>query len=161
LAIKETLAMKQDKKYKVNVVSLIYKQKYDTTDYPVINNSTTAAEILYESWDKDTIAMEEQTKVLYLNRRNQVIGLYTTGIGGVAGTFMCNTKIFACGLKIVASGIIIAHNHPSGNRMLSEQDKKITKSLKDVGDIIGIKLLDHIIILPNGSYVSLADNAEL
>jgi len=153
--------MKQDKKYKVNVVSLIYKQKYDTTDYPVINNSATAADILYESWDKDTIAMEEQTKVLYLNRRNQVIGLYITSIGGLAGTVMCNTKIFACGLKIVASGIIISHNHPSGNRKLSDADRNITKSLKDIGDIIGIKLLDHIIILPNGGYVSLLDEKEL
>jgi DNA repair protein RadC len=147
--------------FKVNVVSLCYKQKYDTTDYPIINNSKLAADILYQSWDKDTIALEEQLKVLYLNRRNQVIGLYTVSIGGVTGTVVCNKKILACGLKIVASGMIIAHNHPSGNRMLSEQDRKITKSLQEAGKIMNINVLDHIIVLPNGDYTSFADNNEL
>ena len=147
--------------FKVNVVSLCYKQKYDTTEYPIINNSKIAADILYESWDKDTIAMEEQFKVLYLNRRNQVIGLYNVSIGGVTGTVVCNKKILACGLKIVASGMIIAHNHPSGNKMLSEKDRQVTKSLQEAGKIMDIKLLDHIIVLPNGDYTSFSDNNEL
>ena len=147
--------------FKVNEVSLHYKLKHDTTDYPIINNSKLAADIFFESWDKDTIALEEQFKVLYLNRNNRVIGLYTAGIGGVAGTVVCNKKILACGLKIVASGMIIAHNHPSGNNKPSEQDRIVTKSLKECGKIMDIKLLDHIIILPNGNFVSFADNAEL
>jgi DNA repair protein RadC len=147
--------------FKVNVVSLCYKQKYDTTDYPIINNSKLAADILYQSWDKDTIGLEEQFKVLYLNVRNQVIGLYTVSVGGLTGTVVCNKKVLACGLKIVASGMIIAHNHPSGNRMLSEQDRKITKSLQEAGRIMNINVLDHIIVLPNGDYVSFADNNEL
>jgi DNA repair protein RadC len=147
--------------FKVNEVSLHYKLKHDTTDYPIIKNSNDAAEILFGSWDKYTIGLEEQLKVLYLNRRNQVIGLYTVCIGGVTGTVVCNKKILACGLKIVASGMIIAHNHPSGNKQLSEQDRIITRSLKECGKIMDIKLLDHIIILPNGNFVSFADNAEL
>ena len=147
--------------FKVNVVSLCYKQKYDTTDYPIINNSKKAADILYQSWDKDTIALEEQFKVLYLNVRNQVLGLYTVSVGGLTGTVVCNKKVLACGLKIVASGMIIAHNHPSGNRMLSEQDRKITKSLQEAGRIMNINVLDHIIVLPNSDYVSFADNNEL
>jgi DNA repair protein RadC len=88
--------------FKVNVVSLCYKQKYDTTDYPIITSSKIAADILFGSWDKYTIGLEEQLKVLYLNRRNQVIGLYTVSVGGVTGTVVCNKKILACGLKIVA-----------------------------------------------------------
>jgi len=147
--------------FKVNVVSLCYKQKYDTTDYPIINNSKIAADILYQSWDKDTIALEEQFKVLYLNVRNQVIGLYTVSVGGLTGTVVCNKKVLACGLKIVASGMIIAHNHPSGNKKLSEQDRKITKSLQEAGKIMNINVLDHIIVLPNGDYTSFADNNEL
>ena len=147
--------------FKVNEVSLHYKLKHDTTDYPIIKNSNDAAEILFGSWDKYTIGLEEQLKVLYLNRRNQVIGLYTVSVGGVTGTVVCNKKILACGLKIVASGMIIAHNHPSGNKQLSEQDRIITRSLKECGKIMDIKLLDHIIILPNGNFVSFADNAEL
>jgi DNA repair protein RadC len=147
--------------FKVNVVSLCYKQKYDTTDYPIINNSKIAADILYQSWDKDTIALEEQFKVLYLNVRNQVIGLYTVSVGGLTGTVVCNKKVLACGLKIVASGMIIAHNHPSGSKKLSEQDRKITKSLQEAGKIMNINVLDHIIVLPNGDYVSFDDNNEL
>lgn len=147
--------------FKVNEVSLHYKLKHDTTDYPIIKNSNDAAEILFGSWDKYTIGLEEQLKVLYLNRGGKVIGLYTVSIGGVTGTVVCNKKILACGLKIVASGMIIAHNHPSGNKQLSEQDRIITRSLKECGKIMDIKLLDHIIILPNGDFVSFADNAEL
>ena len=147
--------------FKVNVISLCYKQKYDTTEYPIINDSKKAADILYESWDKDTIGLEEQFKVLYLNQRNQVLGLYTVSVGGVTGTVVCNKKVLACGLKIVASGMIIAHNHPSGNKKLSEQDRKITKSLQEAGKIMNINVLDHIIVLPNGDYTSFADNNEL
>jgi DNA repair protein RadC len=147
--------------FKVNVVSLTYKLKYNTTDYPIIKSSKDAADIFYESWDKDTIGLEEQFKVLYLNQRNQVLGLYTVSVGGVTGTVVCNKKILACGLKIVASGMIIAHNHPSGNKKLSEQDRKITKSLQEAGKIMNINVLDHIIVLPNGDYTSFADNNEL
>lgn len=152
--------MKQEM-FKVNEVSLHYKLKQDTTDYPIINNSKIAVDILYQSWDKDTIGLEEQFKVLYLNQRNQVLGLYTVSVGGVTGTVVCNKKILACGLKIVASGMIIAHNHPSGNNKPSEQDRIVTKSLKECGKIMDIKLLDHIIILPNGNFVSFADDGEL
>lgn len=147
--------------FKVNVVSLTYKLKYDTTDYPIIKSSKDAANIFYESWDKDTIGLEEQFKVLYLNRRNQVIGLYNSGIGGTDGVIVCNKKILACGLKLVASAMIIAHNHPSGNRKKSQSDIQVTKSLKECGRIMNIQLLDHIILLPNGNYVSFADDLEL
>jgi DNA repair protein RadC len=74
---------------------------------------------------------------------------------------VCNKKVLACGLKIVASGMIIAHNHPSGNKKLSEQDRNITKSLQEAGRIMNINVLDHIIVLPNGDYTSFADNNEL
>lgn len=143
--------------YKVNEVSLILKQKYDTSEYPTIKNSKDCVTILYNSWDRNTIALEEQTKVIYLNKKNQIIGLYNAGVGGVDGTIMCNRKIFACGLKLIASSIIIAHNHPSGAMKVSEQDKHVTQNVKKAGDIMNIKLLDHIIIMPNGNYVSLAD----
>jgi DNA repair protein RadC len=69
--------------FKVNEVSLHYKLKHDTTDYPIIKNSNDAAEILFGSWDKYTIGLEEQSKVLYLNRRNQVIGLYHFSTGNI------------------------------------------------------------------------------
>ena len=149
--------MKKENLFKVNEVSLHYKLKHDTTDYPIIKNSNDAAEILFGSWDKYTIGLEEQSKVLYLNRRNQVIGLYHFSTGNINGTIMCNKKIFACGLKILASSIIIAHNHPSGNRSISKSDLDVTKVIKATGEAIDMRLNDHIIILPNGSYVSLAD----
>jgi DNA repair protein RadC len=142
--------------FKVNVVSLCYKQKYDTTEYPIINNSKKAADILYQSWDKDTIALEEQFKVLYLNHRNQVIGLYTVSVGGVTGTFVCNKKILACGLKIVASGMIIAHNHPSGNLKPSKADEQVTQKIKEAAKYHDIAVIDHLIVSEEG-YFSFSD----
>lgn len=148
-------------KYKINEVSLIYKQKYDTSLYPIVKNSKDSFDIFYESWDKDLIGLEEHVKVLFLNRRNQVLGIYCLSIGGIAGSIVCTHKLFACALKIVASGIILAHNHPSGNLNISESDKKITDNIKTAGEIIGIKLLDHIIITPNGLYYSFADEGKI
>lgn len=98
----------------------------------------------------------ESFKVLLLNRNNEVIGIYTLSIGGISGTTVDNKILFAITLKCLASSIIIAHNHQSGNLKPSSADLAITKKIKAGAKLLDIKLLDHIILSSKG-YFSFAD----
>lgn len=88
----------------------------------------------------------EEFWVIYLNRNNRFISKQKISSGGVAGTVSDPKIIFNMALKELASSIILCHNHPSGNTKPSEQDIFLTKKIKQAGDFLDIKLLDHIII---------------
>lgn len=64
-------------------------------------------------------------------------------------------------IKANASGIIICHNHPSGNVQPSESDMKITQKIKESENLMDIQLLDHLIIVPEGGYYSMADEGAI
>jgi DNA repair protein RadC len=93
-----------------------------------------------------------------MNRSNAVLGIMSVSKGGISGTITDIRIIFQGALKSNASGIIISHNHPSGNTDPSESDRRITQKIKEAGNIMDIQLLDHIIILPVEGYYSFADN---
>jgi len=98
----------------------------------------------------------EEFWLLMLNRSNSVIKKELISRGGIAGTVVDSKLIFKIALENYASSIIICHNHPSGNLKPSEQDMKITKTIKEAGKIMEIQLLDHLIVTENGFY-SFAD----
>ena len=77
-------------------------------------------------------------------------------IGGTAGTYVDPKIIFKYGMDLAASGIILAHNHPSGQLKPSGEDEKITKKIKQFGEFIEMPVLDHLIITDNG-YFSFSD----
>jgi DNA repair protein RadC len=81
-------------------------------------------------------------------------------IGGIFATIADVRIIFATALKCVATGLILAHNHPSGSLQPSKADRELTKKIKEVGKFLDIQLLDHLIITPEG-YYSFADEAVL
>ncbi len=99
----------------------------------------------------------EEFWVLYLSRSNEVIKKEMLSIGGVAGTVVDSKIIFKRALELLASGIILAHNHPSGNQTPSSQDTKLTKRIEEGAKLLDINLLDHLIITDT-SYYSFADN---
>ena len=125
-----------------------------------INNSKDSYNILIACWNQHIIELQEEFKVLLLNRNNQVIGIYPLSRGGVAGTIVDPKLVFSVALKCNASNIIIAHNHPSGNLTSSEADKRITKKLKKAGEYLDITVLDHIIMTKEDFY-SFSDNELL
>ncbi|OBX24227.1 MULTISPECIES: JAB domain-containing protein [Bizionia] len=122
-----------------------------------VRNSKDSYDILLGCWDKNIIELQEEFKVLLLNRSNSVLGIYALSKGGVSGTVVDPKLVFSVALKCNASNIIIAHNHPSGNLSPSEADKRITIKLKKAGEFLDIELLDHVIITKSGFY-SFADN---
>lgn len=104
--------------------------------------------------------MQEQFVVLYLNRANKVIGGYKVSLGGISSTTVDVRIVLSVALKILATGIILAHNHPSGNTKPSISDQELTKRIKEACDFMDISLLDHLIIT-NEAYLSFADEGIL
>jgi DNA repair protein RadC len=102
----------------------------------------------------------EEFWILLLNRRNQIIKPYKVSEGGISGTVADPRRIFKTALENSASGMILCHNHPSGNLKPSEADIRLTKKIKAGGDQLDISILDHIIIAGT-SYYSFADEGQL
>lgn len=98
----------------------------------------------------------EEFWIVLLNRANRVIKKYQVSSGGVAGTVADPKIIFKVALEELASGIILAHNHPSGNLTASQADIDLTKKLKESGKLLEIQVLDHLIIAGK-KYMSFAD----
>jgi len=102
----------------------------------------------------------EEFWVILLNRANMVLKKQPISSGGVSGTIADPKIIFKLGLENLASGIILVHNHPSGNIKPSEADINLTKKLKDGGRLLEMPVLDHL-IFTNLNYYSFADEGKL
>lgn len=97
---------------------------------------------------------------MLLNKSNRVKGISLISVGGIDGTIADIKIIFAIALKTLSSSIILAHNHPSISLNPSNPDIALTKKAKQVGEIIGVKVLDHIIVTPE-SYFSFAEEGNI
>lgn len=122
-----------------------------------IQDSKTAAEIIQPILGD---LPHEEFWALYLSRSNQIIDKVRISTGGTAGTVIDNKIILKQGIEKLANGIILAHNHPSGNTQPSQNDERITKKIKAAGELVDITILDHIII-GDKNYYSFADNGIL
>jgi len=102
----------------------------------------------------------EEFWILFLNRSNKIIDRMRLSQGGISGTVTDVRMVMKKAIEYLASGIIVCHNHPSGNLNPSESDTKITKKIKEAGSLMDIQLLDHLIISEK-DYYSFADNGLL
>lgn len=104
--------------------------------------------------------LHEEFWILFLNRSNRVINRMKLSQGGISGTVTDVRLVMKKAVEYLASGIIVCHNHPSGNLSPSEADSRITQKIKDAGALLDIQLLDHLII-SDKDYYSFADNGVL
>ena len=88
----------------------------------------------------------EHCVALYLDGAHQVVSYSIISIGTANMSVVHPREVFQRAILAGAISIIIAHNHPSGVLTPSDEDHKVTKRLKDAGEILGIKLLDHLIV---------------
>lgn len=102
----------------------------------------------------------EEFWILCLNRANQLIRVENISSGGLSGTVADPKVIFKKALENNSSGIILVHNHPSGNLKPSQADMKITQQLKEAGVVLEIPILDHL-IFTDKDYFSFADEGVL
>ncbi len=102
----------------------------------------------------------EEFWILILNRSNQIIDKVRISQGGISGTVIDTRIILRSAIEKLASGLVLCHNHPSGNIQPSDADKKITDKIKTAANYMEINLLDHIIIADK-NFFSFADEGIL
>ena len=102
----------------------------------------------------------EEFWIIFLNNSNKVIQKKQLSKGGITGTLVDVRLVLKSALEIGATGLILAHNHPSGTLKPSEADKQITNKLKTASESLDIKVLDHLIITEK-AYFSFADESLL
>jgi DNA repair protein RadC len=138
--------------YQVAEVQLVYKSKMKPSKRPKITSSREAQQIFMSCWDDTKLELAEQFKVMLLNRAHKVLGIFELSTGGIGGTVADPRLIFAAALKGVASGIILAHNHPTGNLQPSQSEIDLTRKLKEEGQFLEILVMDHVILTTEGYY---------
>ncbi|WP_435255516.1 JAB domain-containing protein [Tenacibaculum sp. A30] len=125
-----------------------------------IQNSADAYNLVAEKWNKDLIELQEEMKVILLNRANMVLGIFELSKGGTNSTVVDVKLLVSVALKCNAHGIIMCHNHPSGNLKASKADIEITNKVKKACSYFDMVLLDHLIIT-KGEHLSFADEGLL
>ncbi len=96
----------------------------------------------------------EHFVALYLNARNELIHRENISVGTVNASIVHPRDVFAPAIEHNATGVIVAHNHPSGDTTPSPEDREVTARLKEAGRLLGIHLLHHLILTKN-DHVSL------
>lgn len=94
----------------------------------------------------------EQLRCIYVNARHNVIGWEVISQGSLTASIAHPREIFKGAILASAAGVILVHNHPSGDPSPSDEDVRLTKRIAECGRILGIELLDHIVIAENGNY---------
>ena len=151
-------AKKIDSK-KMYEVGIVYKRPLFET-MPAVKNSADAHSVMSKLIDYGLIDYKEYFWVLLLTKSNRVLGFSQIGMGDTSGVVVNVKEIFQLALKTNACGLILCHNHPSGNLTSSKPDRTLTEKIKIAGKIFSIDLVDHIIITSEGFY-SLADNGDI
>lgn len=124
---------------------------------PQITSSDTVFEIFHPILAD---LRHEEVWVLLLNRANKVLKKIQVSKGGVTGTVVDIRMIMKEAIDSLASAMVLCHNHPSGNSNPSDDDDNITRRLKEAGQIMDIRLLDHIIVCDH-SYYSYMDRGRM
>lgn len=124
---------------------------------PQITSSDTVYQIFYPVLAD---LKHEEVWVLLLNRANKVLKKIQVSKGGVAGTVVDIRMIMKEAIDSLASAMVLCHNHPSGNSNPSGDDDNITRRLKEAGQIMDVRLLDHIIVCDH-SYYSYMDRGRM
>ncbi|WP_422019120.1 JAB domain-containing protein [Robiginitalea biformata] len=145
----------------INEIEVTYRHEIPATFWKKISTSGDAADVLYSHWNPNTIGLNECFKVLLLNNAHKVKGIYQISQGGITGTLIDIRILFAVILKTLAVSVILCHNHPSGVLKASAADKEITKKIQEAAKLFDVKVLDHIILAPDGTYYSFSDSGIL
>lgn len=103
---------------------------------------------------------KEHFVILFLNTKNMITSYETISVGSLNASIVHPREVFNRAIKKSAASIILVHNHPSGNPQPSKEDLKVTKRLKEVGEVVGINILDHL-ILTDKSYYSFKEHQEI
>jgi len=124
-------------------------------------SSKNAFDYIYKVYEETTIGVNERFYCILLDNNNNVKGYSLISIGGITGTIVDIRILYALALKTLSTALILVHNHPSGTEKPSRADTNITEKIKKAGDLLDIKVLDHIIVTPQRTFFSFADNGMI
>lgn len=122
--------------------------KRSEAGFPLIQSVSDATAQAIEIRDKK----KEYLLAFFLNARHQLIAKEVISIGTLTASLAHPREVFAPAIGKAAAGVILVHNHPSGDPVPSDEDVRLTKRIAQAGQIMGIELLDHLIVAQNGCY---------
>ncbi len=139
-------------------IKLVYINK-NSSNFKIKSSREAYIKFL-EHYPRDSIQLREEFRVMFLSHNNRVLGIMLASTGSVCATVVDVRHILVTGLLANATGIIVSHNHPSGELKPSQSDKKITRQIVDGAKLLSLRMLDHIILSSEG-YYSFADDGIL
>jgi DNA repair protein RadC len=137
-----------------------YKRREKNPASPIINSEMRCESYLRSVWQAETIELREEVLLVCLNTALGVLGWVRVAEGGMSTATIDPRIIFGVALATASSGIILAHNHPSGNVDPSEEDDRVTRELAKAGKLLNIRFVDHMILTRHSSY-SYAGSTDL
>ena len=145
---------------KVAEIEISYKGNRMHSQKPVIRTSKDAYHLFLDTWDSNKLELQEHFRIMLLDRDNSVLGVSTMATGSMTACIVDVKMVFATAILAKATGLIVAHNHPSGKKEFSVPDKEMTEKIVTAGKILELPVLDHILVTNEG-YVSMADIGEM
>ena len=121
-----------------------------------IDNSAKVAEL----FDHLRQECREVFVTIHLDSKNRVLCVETVSVGSLNASIVHPREVYKTCLLSSAAALVVVHNHPSGDPTPSREDLELTGRLREAGELLGIRLLDHVIV-GDGAYVSLADRGLL
>ena len=125
-----------------------------------INNPIAARNLFIEVAELDK-RTEEVFVMATIDVRNKVTGLFEVSTGTLNSSLVTPREVFKRAILQNAAGIVLGHNHPSGNTEASSDDINITKKLVKSGKILGVNVVDHIIVGNEGNYSSMKEENQI
>lgn len=146
---------------KIPQLGIHYLSLPNLEDAVQVSSSKTAHEIFRAFMCDEAMYHHEIMAMLTLSSANKVLGYHHISTGGLSGTVADLRIIAQTALLTSAVSLILCHNHPSGNLKASHADLNLTKRASEGLKNLDIKILDHLILSPNGAYMSMADEGLL
>lgn len=134
------------------------KRKYRGRPPTEINGPEAAFQVLRKRFKHGED--REHFVIILLSARNTVIGVETVSVGSLNASIVHPREVFKPAVAQSAASILLAHNHPSGNPEPSDDDLALTKRLRQVGDLLGIPVIDHLVVA-GGRFTSLKQEGHL
>ena len=156
---KSITAIKKDTRSMIREVVIQFKPL--DTERIKVDNPAKVSEFISEKIGNDA---RENFILLCIGNKNEVVSYSVISVGTITEAIVHPREVFIPAIMTKASGIIVAHNHPSGVNLPSRQDIETTKRLAEAGKVIGIPLVDHIIVgfnHPAGSFYSMKENGYI
>lgn len=149
------------KKIRIRSIRAVYCNEVIRENAPGwVKTTCTSAENVFELFRDLAQEAKENFVALHLDTKNRIICYDTVSIGSLTASIVHPREVYKTALLSSAAAVLFIHNHPSGDTTPSREDIEITKRLKDAGDLLGIRVLDHLIVGEKG-YFSFANSGTL